>query len=208
MGCHTVPAVLERFGSDARAIVDLAEDEARRLGHGHVGTEHLLLGMLAAGESTAARALLASGATLEGARQVVAEAVPVDAGGIAGGKLQLTDRARRVVERAARLALRQHDDQVDSEHVLLSLLDVEGTAGQVLRGLGIDLAWLRAAVESMPERGLAAEGASPRCAECGAPLETTLAHRVLASRGEAGQPRELLVAYCSGCGSALAASAL
>ena len=193
--------MLERFSSGARRIVGLAEDEARRLGHGHVGTEHVLLGMLAAGEGVGARALVASGTTLEGARQKVADAVPVEERGVGAGELQMTDRARRVLERASRLSLRQHADEVDSEHLLLSLLDVEGTAGQVLRGLGIEPARLRATVEAGP--GEAAERAAPRCAACGAALERALAHRILTSRDGSGEPRELLVAYCSTCGSGL-----
>ena len=197
-----MPSVLERFSSSSRRIVSLAEDEARRLGHGHVGTEHVLLGMLAAGDSAAARALAATGATLEGARQKVADAVPVG-GGPGSGDLQLTDRAARVLERASRLSLRQHDEEVDSEHLLLSLLDVEGTAGQVLRGLGIDPARLRATVDGGPGGRTAVERAEPRCPACGAVLETALAHRIMSSRGGSGAPRELVVAYCSACGSAL-----
>ncbi len=200
--------MLERFSSSSLRIVSLAEDEARRLGHGHVGTEHVLLGMLAAGDGVAGRALVASGATLEGARQKVADAVAVEERGVGAGELQLTDRARRVLERASRLSLRQHDEQVDSEHVLLSLLDVEGTAGQVLRGLGVDLAGLRAIAASMAGEGFVTEGASPRCAECGSPLETSLAHRIVTSHADAGQPRELVVAYCSVCRSAVGVAGL
>ncbi len=200
--------MLEGFSSSSLRIVSLAEHEARRLGHGHVGTEHLLLGLLAAGEGVGARALVASGASLEGGRQKVADAVPAEERGVGAGELPLTDRARRVLERASRLSLRQHDQKVDSEHVLLSLLDVEGTAGQVLRGLGIDLAGLRAIVDSMAG-GEASEPNehSPRCAECGSPLGTSLAHRILTSHADGRQPRQLLVAYCSVCGSAVGATA-
>ena len=60
--------VLELFSDAARRLVVLAEEEARRLGHGHIGTEHLLLGIMADEESEAARALVAAGATLDASR--------------------------------------------------------------------------------------------------------------------------------------------
>lgn len=195
--------------------MSLAEEEARRLGHGHIGTEHLLLGILADGESPSARALVATGATLDASRAKVAEAVTVTGGRGQPGPLQLTDRARRALERASRLSLRHHAEHVETEHVLLSLLDVEGTAGQVLRGLGVDLARVRAALGPMadddrttpgPAEGGPTVRASPRCGACGSALAAALGHRVLASPGEGRDPREFLVAYCSACGSAIGAT--
>ncbi|MDQ3642926.1 MAG: hypothetical protein M3450_16030 [Actinomycetota bacterium] len=207
----------ERFSDGARRVVALAEEEARRLGHGHIGTEHLLLGILADGESAAARTLVSSGATLHGSREKVADVVPAAEGIGEAGDLQFTDRANRALERASRLSLRRHDEHVDTERVLLSLLDVEGMAGQVLRGLAVDLARVRAAVASPADAerdeagsagGGAANGASPRCSACGSTLDTALAYQVLISRGEGRQPREFVVAYCSTCGSAIGATAV
>lgn len=199
--------MLGRFSNAARQAVARAEEEARRLGHGHIGTEHLLLGILAGGEDRAARALATAGATLDGSRDKVAEAVSAEATGTVGD-LQLTDRARRTLERASRLSLRRHDEQVKTEHVLLSLLDVEGTAGQVLRGLGVDLERVRAALDSSPDDHAtgAAHRTSPRCAVCGSDLDTTLAHRVVASHSQARERQEFVVAYCSACGSAIGAT--
>lgn len=204
-----VSYVLERLSGAARRMVTLAEDEARRLGHRHVGTEHLLLGILAEGESAAARTLVACGATLDAARQKVTEAVPVDGPGSHIDDLRLTDRANRALERAARLSLRQHDEHVETEHVLVSLLDVEGTAGQVLRGLAVDLARVRVTLESAVEQARASAGTGddpalgrplPRCGACGSALDTTLAHHVVTSQGEGQQSRQFLVAFCAACG--------
>lgn len=209
--------MLDRFSTAARRVVALAEDEAQRLGHAHVGTEHLLLGILAEGESSAARALAASGATLEGCRDKIAEAVPVEHGRRSTGELPYTDRARRALERAGRLSLRNRDDHVDVDQVLLSLLDVEGTAGQALRALGADLVGLRVALgsqidveRSRPARddGDADGNGVPRCPACGSSLDAALAHRVVISRGEARQARQFVVAYCSACGSAVGATAV
>lgn len=211
----TVPSVLERFSDGARRIVTLAEQEARQLGHPHIGTEHLLLGIVAEGGSAAARVLMASGATLDACRAKVAEAVAVPARVGDAGDLQFTDRAKRALERASRLSLRRQDEQVATQHILLSLLDVEGTAGQVLRGLAVDLAGVRAAVASSADNDeFAAQGAeataahrsSPRCRECGSTLDTALAHRVMSSQGDGRRPREFVVVYCSSCGSAIGAT--
>ena len=196
--------VLDRFSNGARRVVALAEEEARRLGHGHIGTEHLLLGIMSDGQSGAARALVAAGVTLDGSRQKVAEAVAAEGNGEAG-ELPFTDRAKRALERASRLSLRRHDDQVETEHVLLSLLDVEGTAGQVLRGLAIDPARVRAALESPSDDPRAGAGhrTSPRCPACGSALDAALAHRVVSSHGDGGHAQDFVVAYCSACGSAI-----
>jgi ATP-dependent Clp protease ATP-binding subunit ClpA len=201
--------VLELFSDAARRLVVLAEEEARRLGHGHIGTEHLLLGIMADEESGAARALVAAGATLDACRVKVAEAVSIE-GTSNVGDLPFTDRAKRTLERASRLSLRRHDEHVEPEHVLLSLLDIEGTAGQVLRGLAVDLVRLRASVEAPadPERTRDSKRGSPRCAACGSDLESALAHCVVTSHGRGQQGREFVVAYCSACGSAISATAV
>jgi ATP-dependent Clp protease ATP-binding subunit ClpA len=208
--------VLDRLSSPARRVVSLAQDEAQRLGHRHIGTEHLLLGILADGQSRSAQALVASGATLEGARQKVAEAVPVHDGGSGTGDLQFSDRAKRALDRAGRLSLRDHEEHVDTDHVLLSLLDVEGTAGQVLRGLGVDPAAVRVTLGSTADKVRSRPGTddtplsgrpSPRCGGCGSSL-TGLAHRVVISRGEAYQSQRFVVAFCSSCGVVVGANAL
>lgn len=223
----------ERFSTAARMAVLNAEEEAGQLGHGHVGTEHLLLGILAEGDSPAARALVAWGADLNGARIKVAEAVGPERAAGPPRDRAYTDRARRALERASRLSLRRHEPQVTPEHILVSVLDVEGRAGQVLRGLGVDVSGLRAAVEGSrdeiasgasrtaafvaPLAGTHREKAPPTCGNCGAPLEKTLAHQTMPSpgtavergdRGDRGDRRLFVIAFCSACGSALGASAI
>jgi|SRR6266516_4743936 len=69
--------MFERFTEQARHSVVLAQDEARRLRHGYIGTEHLLLGLLAIGDGVAARTLEQLGVDLETARTDVARAIGV-----------------------------------------------------------------------------------------------------------------------------------
>ena len=123
---------------------------------------------------------------------------------------ELSDRARRVVERAERLSLRRRDEHVEPEHILVSLLDVEGRAGQVLRGLSVDVGELRdnvaAGIGTAPRPSPPAQDRPvvvPRCATCRAPLDGALAHRIVTSDDAGQDRREVVVAYCSSCGAAL-----
>ena len=205
--------MFERYSDQARQAVELADVEARRLGHGHLGTEHLLLGLVAEGHSPAAQALMASGATLQGCRELVAEVVGEQHPIGASDDLSFTDRATRTMERASRLARRRRDPHVEPAHLLLSVLDVEGRAGQVLRGLGVDLVALARAVEPGAGKAAVATAASPvvppvaavgpRCGHCEALLEGTLTYRIIPAAVAGGPVRRFAVAYCGTCGTAV-----
>lgn len=182
------------------------------MGHHHIGTEHLLLGILAETDSNEARELRAAGASLEAAREKVVEAVGTKLDTYEGDP-EFTARARRALERASRFSLQRLDAQVEVEHVLLGVLDVEGTACQVLRRLGVDVASLHRAVDSVPHEeavaneaplaASAAGGVSARCPFCGEVLAAVLNHRTLMATDEGGVEREMVVAFCSSCGSTL-----
>jgi ATP-dependent Clp protease ATP-binding subunit ClpA len=138
--------VLDRYSDEARRVVALAGSESEALGHRHIGTEHLLLGILADGEGPAAAALDAAGATLAAARPKVMEAVGKRRPETVPGDLPLTARAKRVLERATRFSLQRRSPEIETDHILLAILNVEGTASQVLRGLAVDLNALQDAV--------------------------------------------------------------
>lgn len=201
---------LERYSPDARLTVELATQEARQLGHRQVGTEHLLLGLLAQQGTAAASALGAGGASLALCREKVTEALATRSTGGppgAGEELPFSDRARRALDRASRLAPRMGSEVVLPEHLLLSVLDVEGTAGQVLRGQAVDLTAVRQALSSphrtvaaSKEPGVAVSVAGPLCGNCGSLLEETLGQAKIGSAG-------LIVLYCTGCGVAIGAAA-
>jgi ATP-dependent Clp protease ATP-binding subunit ClpC len=213
--------MLERLGADAKTAVALARSEAASLGHRQIGTEHLLLGLLGTPSTTAARALTASGASLVSARQKVREALATRAGGApvtasAAADLPFSDRAARVLDRAGRLALRTGHDQAGCDHILTSLIDVEGTAGQVLRGLGVDPDAVKTALAAPdPSRepsGRAADDVAPaapatppasapvRCGHCSQPLEANLGAALLTA---ASTSAAVEVFYCTACGSAI-----
>jgi ATP-dependent Clp protease ATP-binding subunit ClpC len=209
--------VLDRYSAEARKAVALANDESRRLGHPYVGTEHLLLGLLAEGDNAAARALQRAGASLALCREKVTEALASRSGGaseVPPERLELTDRASRALDRAGRLSARLKSDEIETSHVLLSVLDVEGTAGQVLRGLSVDLAAIREGlsedepgsrtVTTEPELAPVSSAGvrEPVCATCGSSLAASLGHAVVAS----GEGVGFDVAYCTMCGAAFGAT--
>lgn len=213
--------MLDRFGEDARQVVARARDEALALSHAHVGTEHLLLGLLGGRRTPASEALVAAGASLTSAREKVIDALAsrtTRQAVVADRDLPLSDRANRALDRAGRLSLRLGADEVRPEHILLSLLTVEGTAGQVLRGLAVDPDAVKEALaapgqspagheietaEPAPSPGAAtATAATPRCASCGASLAESLG-RATVTVGSGPSTDEAHVFYCTACGAAV-----
>ena len=132
-----------RFTDRARRVIILAQDEARDLGHGFAGTEHLLLGLLAEGEGVAALVLESLGISLEEARGRVEE--------IAGrgqrsptGHIPFTPPAKKALELSLQEAVQLGHNYIGTEHLLLSLLrEGEGVTAQVLADLGAGYAQVR-----------------------------------------------------------------
>ena len=96
-------------------------------------------------------------------------------------------------------------------HVLLGVLDVEGLACQVLRGLGVDIVHLRHAVATtgahvpiaLVDDQPAVETVRPRCPKCDAPLDDTLAEMLIPARRDGEPATNVSVAYCAACGATL-----
>jgi ATP-dependent Clp protease ATP-binding subunit ClpA len=128
--------MFERFTDQARRVVVLAQEEARMLGHGYIGTEHILLGLLAEGEGLAAQALATLGISLDAAREQVAE-IAGEGTGQPGGHIPFTPRTKKVLELSLREAQRLGDSYIGTEHILLGLArEGEGVGAQVLDRLG------------------------------------------------------------------------
>jgi ATP-dependent Clp protease ATP-binding subunit ClpC len=139
--------VFERFGGGRRVVV-LAEEQARLLEHGYVGTEHLLLGVIAAG-GPVSDALVRRGAALEAVQDEVVAIVGV-VEGRPRGRIPFTPRAKSVLELSLREALRLGQRSIGSAHVLLGLLrEGQGIACQALVLLDVDLGQLRDEAEEI-----------------------------------------------------------
>jgi ATP-dependent Clp protease ATP-binding subunit ClpA len=131
--------MFERFTDRARRVVVLAQEEARRLNHNYIGTEHLLLGLIGEGQGVAAQALESLGIRLAAVRQQV-EAIIGRGQQAPSGHIPFTPRAKKVLELARREADALGHHYVGTEHILLGLIrEGDGVAAQVLVALGADL---------------------------------------------------------------------
>jgi ATP-dependent Clp protease ATP-binding subunit ClpC len=136
----------QRFTERARRVILLGQEEAGKMGSGHVGTEHLLLGLVSENEGVAAQVLQKMGVSLERARaEIVAEVE--QSGESSSGEPKLTPKAKRVLELAADEARRMRHNYIGTEHLLLALLrEKDGLAAKVLRKLGLNLDKVRTQV--------------------------------------------------------------
>ncbi|HEY6427595.1 MAG TPA: Clp protease N-terminal domain-containing protein [Acidimicrobiales bacterium] len=136
----------ERFTDRARNVLAQSEEEAHRLGHGFVGTEHLLLALFDSPDGLAAKILDESGITRSMVEtQIVALIKPGT--GSEERKLPFTPRAKAVVRNALHEALQLGHNYVGTEHLLLGLFtDGESVAAKVLVELGASLDGTRAKI--------------------------------------------------------------
>ena len=135
--------MFERFTDRARRVVVLAQDEARNLNHNYIGTEHILLGLIAEGEGVAARALESMDISLDAVREQVEEIIGHGQQSPTG-HIPFTPRAKKVLELSLREALQLNHQYIGTEHILLGLIrEGEGVAAQVLVKLGADLGRVR-----------------------------------------------------------------
>ncbi len=173
--------MFERFTDQARRVVVMAQEEARLLGHGHIGTEHILLGLLAEGDGLAAQALASLEISLDAAREQVAEIIGEGAGQ-PSGHIPFTPRTKKVLELSLREAQRLGDSYIGTEHILLGMArEGEGVGVQVMDRLGASTDRVLAQVQ-MTKR--AAPGEELRRVSAGrqTPVERPVAMRSIVSR--------------------------
>ena len=140
---------VERFTDPACQVVLSARREARELRHSHVGSEHLLLGLLREDDGLAARVLVSFGVTLDRARVQVLRRV-ASAEGPQVREIAFTPRATRVVLRAREEATRLGHDKVGTEHILLGLASVgESEAMNALQAFDVDAEKIGAALTEL-----------------------------------------------------------
>ena len=138
------------FTPRAQRVVKLAQKEADAFNHPYVGTEHLLLGLIALGEGVAVNVLERMGVSLEKVRLEVERAVGQGPETKTVGNIPFTPRSKKVLQLAMAEAQALNHTYVGTEHILLGLLhEGEGVAAQVLRNLGVDIETAR--VEVMRE---------------------------------------------------------
>ena len=142
--------MFERFTDRARRVIDLAHEEARLLNHTYVGTEHLLLGLIGAGEGVAVQALESLGVSLEAVREQVEQIIGRGQQAVPE-HIPLTPRAKKVLELARREAFQLGHNYIGTEHILLGLIrEGKGVSAQVLADLGADVNRVRQQIIRLP----------------------------------------------------------
>src|SRR6186713_901177 len=157
------------FTERVRKVLTMAREEAARLHHEYVGTEHILLGLIREGEGVAASVLQNLNVELDEIQQKIEETVKKGkAGQSTGPDLPYTSRAKKVLELAMSEAREVNHSYVGTEHLLLGLIREEkGIGAQVVIDSGITLAKARAEMvrvlgEGMPTRTHVPRASAPQ----------------------------------------------
>src|SRR5688572_11414935 len=131
----------ERFTDRSRKVMQLANQEAQRFNHEYIGTEHLLLGLIAEGGGVAANILKNLDVDLRKVRREVERIIQIGPGGsIVADRRPHTPRTKKVIELAVAEAQHLNHNYIGTEHLLLGLIgEQEGVAAQVLMHLGLKL---------------------------------------------------------------------
>jgi ATP-dependent Clp protease ATP-binding subunit ClpC len=128
----------DRFSRGARQSLSMAQEEARRLNHRYIGTEHLLLGLMREEKGEAARILTEMGLSIGQLRDAVERMVGT--GDRAPASLQLGDQTKKVIQLAIDESKRRGHDQIGTEHLLLALAHLtDSMAVAVLESLSVHL---------------------------------------------------------------------
>jgi ATP-dependent Clp protease ATP-binding subunit ClpC len=136
--------MFERFTDRSRHVVVRAKEEAALLGHGYIGTEHLMLALIHEESGAPAQVLAVRGVTLTAARNAVAEMSGPTHDEAPAGHILFSPRAKRILERALREALELKQTSIRPEHLLLAVTREADSAGaEVLDRLGGPLEELR-----------------------------------------------------------------
>jgi ATP-dependent Clp protease ATP-binding subunit ClpC len=163
-----------RFTERAQRVILIAQEEAKRLNHDYVGTEHILLGLIALGEGVAAQVLANLGVDLRRVRSEIEKIVGTGDNVMLLGEIPFTPRAKKVLEYAVEEAQHMGHSYVGTEHLLLGLIrEEEGVAARVLENLGLRLDVVREEVLNLLGEGQAqAQGGKEAASGSGSPTRT------------------------------------
>ncbi len=129
---------MNKFSDRAQKVILIAQEEAKRLNHDYVGTEHILLGLVSIGEGLAVQILINLGIDLRKIKTEVEKIVPPGDNIMVLGEIPFSPRAKKVLEYAVDEANSMGHIYVGTEHILLGLLrEKEGVAARVLEYLGV-----------------------------------------------------------------------
>jgi ATP-dependent Clp protease ATP-binding subunit ClpC len=144
---------LRRFSKRARRSLAYAQEEAQRLNDPYIGTEHLLLGLVREENSVAARVLRSLEVEASKVRSAVEEIIGQREQKVVG-RIGLSPHTKRIIELAVNQARNMGNNYIGTEHLLMGLvLEGEGVAVDVLKGLGVTLEKVQAQTEHLAGKG-------------------------------------------------------
>lgn len=220
-----------KFTERCRKVFTFANEEANKLGHSYIGTEHLLLGLLLEGEGVAVLALVRAGLDLKAVRVRVLEIIEkgtqhaaegpgaqlkmalrgalgkvAEADSVFSGEGALTRRARKVIDLSVDEARRLKHRYVGTEHLLLGILrEGEGVAAQVLiTDYALHLDAVRSLIQHILQESATTSGAP--LPPVPAQASTLIAERMGIECGRCGAHSPEYFRYCFHCGLKLPAS--
>lgn len=136
--------MFERYTDNARDVMSRARQEAQKFGHDHIGTEHILLGLIEVKAGVAADVLSHRAVDLRHAKSLVEELVTEGTGEGPDGTLPRTEHAQHVLDDAVKEARQLKHNYIGTEHLLLGLLyEKDCIATKVLSRLGLQLGEVR-----------------------------------------------------------------
>ncbi|MEM8484559.1 MAG: ATP-dependent Clp protease ATP-binding subunit [Bacteroidota bacterium] len=150
------------FSNRVRDVISYSREEAIRLGHDYIGTEHLLLGIIREGEGIAVKILRNLGCDLFKLKKAIEDTVRSTGGTLTVGNIPLTKQAEKVLKITYLEAKLYKSDVIGTEHLLLSLLrDDENIAAQILQqGFSITYDAVRAELDSIISGKASSSGSS------------------------------------------------
>ncbi|MCK5106625.1 MAG: ATP-dependent Clp protease ATP-binding subunit, partial [Elusimicrobiales bacterium] len=139
-----------RFTERAQRVILIAQEEAKRLNHDYVGTEHILLGLVALGEGVSAQVLANLNVDIRKVRSEIEKIVGTGDNMMLLGEIPFTPRAKKVLEYAVEEAQHMGHTYIGTEHILMGLIrEEEGVAARVLDNLGLKLETVREEVMNL-----------------------------------------------------------
>jgi len=155
--------MFERFTERARKVIILAREEAIRLGHNFVGTEHLLLGLIREGDGLAVAILKKLNVSVSALKAEIEKIVAVGTEFSPAGEIPFTPQAKKVLEYAISEARSLGHNYIGTEHLLLGLIrEGEGIASLVLRDFGVSVAAAKAQAQELLGEQASRQTASTR----------------------------------------------
>jgi len=140
-------------------VIQFARDEALRLGHNYIGTEHLLLGLIREGEGIAIEILQSLGVDLEEIKNAIEDAGRASGDTMTIGNIPFTKRAEKILKTAYMEADRHKSDIIGTEHLLLALVkEKEGLAAQILNSFQVTYEAVSQELEKLLQGSSSAQG--------------------------------------------------